>query len=220
VSLPTTADPVEVLGAWDETWVADLTAGGPAGAAALRRLHDILLRACRHQVGRMRAMLPHAGPDELADLALQIADEATVAVLRRLDSFEGRSKFTTWVYQFAVYQAAVEVRKEAWRHREVSSSDHVDLVGLVDRGSSPTEVLEGIELARAVGEAIATALTPHQRRIALALVVEEVPVDLLAEQLGTNRNALYKTLHDARRRLRAALVQSGQLEPPPAGSAP
>jgi RNA polymerase sigma-70 factor (ECF subfamily) len=196
----------------DEEWVADLTAHGPAGEAALRRLHEILLRASRHQVYRLRSMLPNAGPEDLSDLAVAIADEATVSVLRRLDSFEGRSRFSTWAYKFAVYQAGVEVRKQAWRHREIALSDHADLVGLVDRGSSPAELIEATELARAVEHAIETALTPHQRRIALALVVDEVPIDVLAERLGTTRNALYKTLHDARRRLRAALADCGHIE--------
>jgi len=196
----------------DEEWVADLTAEGQAGEVALRRLHEVLLRASRHQVWRLRGMLPHAGPDDLSDLALQVADEATVAVLRRLHTFEGRSRFTTWAYKFAVYQAGVEVRKQAWRHREISLSDHADLVGLVDSSSSPAELIEATELARAVERAIATALTPHQRRIALALVVDEVPIDVLAERLGTTRNALYKTLHDARRRLRAALADCGHLD--------
>ena len=196
----------------DESWVADLTADGPAREVALRRLHEILLRASRHEVWRLRGMLPHAGPQDLADLATQTADEATVAVLRRLDSFEGRSRFTTWAYKFAVYQAGVEVRKQAWRRREISLSDHVDLVGRADPGSSAPDLLEATELARAVEQAIATVLTPHQRRIALALVVDEVPIDVLAERLGTTRNALYKTLHDARRRLRAALVEGGQLD--------
>jgi RNA polymerase sigma-70 factor (ECF subfamily) len=133
-------------------------------------------------------------------------------VLRRLDSFEGRSRFSTWAYKFAVYQAGIEVRRQAWRHREVSLFDSVDLVVLTDRGASPGELVEATELAQAVQHAIVTVLTPHQRRIAIALVVDEIPIDVLAERLGTTRNALYKTLHDARRRLRAALVESGHLD--------
>ncbi|WP_019873488.1 sigma-70 family RNA polymerase sigma factor [Sporichthya polymorpha] len=196
----------------DEKWIADLTADGPDGDAALRRLHELLLRASRHQVYRLRGMLPHAGPEELTDLAMQAADEATVSVLRRLDTFEGRSRFSTWAYKFAVYQAGVEVRKQAWRHKEISLSDSVDLVGMVDHSASPSELAEATELARAVEKAIRTALTPHQRRIAIALVIDEVPIDVLADRLGTTRNALYKTLHDARRRLRAALADCGHLD--------
>lgn len=196
----------------DESWVGDLGSDGPEGDAALRRLHAILLRASRHQVWQLRGMLPHAGTDDLTDLAVQAADEAAMSVLRRLDSFQGRSRFSTWAYKFAIYQAGVEVRKQAWRHREIALSDHIDLVGLTDPASSPAELLEATELARAVERAIATSLTPHQRRIALALVVDEIPIDVLAERLNTSRNALYKTLHDARRRLRAALIESGELD--------
>ena len=103
-------------------------------------------------------------------------------------------------------------QRQAWRHREINLPDHVELV---DRTSSPAEVTEAAQLARAVERAIASALTPHQRQVALALVVDEVPIDVLAERLGTTRNALYKTLHDARRRLRAELVAGGHLDPLP-----
>ena len=197
-----------------EDWVADLTSDGPAGQAALRHLHGILRRASRHQVWRLRGLLPAAGARDLEDLAQQSADEALVSVLRRLGSYEGRSRFTTWAYKFAVLQAGVEVRRQAWRHREVPLPE---TFVVPDRSDSPTELIEASDLARALEAAIATALTPHQRRVAIALVVEQVPIDVLAERLGTNRNALYKTLHDARSRLRAALVATGHLDPPPTG---
>jgi len=196
----------------DESWVADLTVDGPAGAEAVVRLHAILLRASRHQVWRLRGLLPGAGAGELEDLAQQSADEAVVAVLRQLSAFEGRSRFTTWAYKFAIFQAGAEVRRQAWRSREIALPDHVDLV---DRGALPAELTEAGQLARAVEGAIATVLTPHQRRVALALIVEDVPIDVLADRLGTTRNALYKTLHDVRQRLRAALVASGHLDPRP-----
>jgi RNA polymerase sigma-70 factor, ECF subfamily len=108
-----------------------------------------------------------------------------------------------------VFHDGVAVRREAWRHREVALPDTLPLV---DRSPSPSAVSEGAELARVVESAIATRLTPHQRRVVLALLVEEVPIDVLAERLGTNRNALYKALHDARQRLRTVLVESGHLE--------
>ncbi|MGH3361799.1 MAG: RNA polymerase sigma factor [Nocardioides sp.] len=201
----------------DEGWVEDLTSEGSAGHEAARRLHDLLLRASRHQVWRLRHQLPGVGSRDLEDLAQQAADDALVAVLRRLDTFEGRSRFTTWAYKFAILQAGVEVRRQAWRLREVRLPDGVVLV---DRTSSPADLTEASHLARAVEDAIATSLTPHQRRVALALVVEDVPIDVLADRLGTTRNALYKTLHDARRRLRAALIATGHLDPIPDRSTP
>ena len=195
-----------------DSWVADLSADGPVRQEALQRLHAHLLRASRHQVGRMRYLLPGIGARDLDDLAHQAADEALMAVLRRLGSFEGRSRFTTWAYKFAVLQASVEVRRQAWRTREVALPD---TVVLVDPSSSPADLTEAAQLAAAVQDAISTGLTPHQRRVALALLVDGVPIDVLADRLGTNRNALYKTLHDARCRLRASLIATGHLDPSP-----
>lgn len=210
----TSADPGAVTSAADppaetDAWWLDLTDDGPAGQRALARLHDLLLRASRRQVWRLHDSLPGAGPNEIDDLAQQAADDALVAVLRRLGSFEGRSRFTTWAYKFAIFHAGVAVRRQAWRNREVPLPDTLPVV---DTSPSPASVSEGLHLARALHDAIATQLTPHQRRVVLALVVEEVPIDVLADRLGTNRNALYKALHDARRRLRQALTDSGHLE--------
>jgi RNA polymerase sigma-70 factor (ECF subfamily) len=201
----------------NDSWVADLAVDGPVRHEALLRLHALLLRASRHQVWRLRGLLPGIGARDLEDLAQQAADEALVAVLRRLGSFEGRSRFTTWAYKFGVLHAGVEVRRQAWRTREVTLPD---TVVLVDPDSTPPDLTEAAQLAAAVQDAIMTALTPHQRRVALALLVDETPIDVLADRLGTTRNALYKTLHDARTRLRAALVASGHLDPTPDRSTP
>jgi len=198
-----------------DAWWLDLTDDGPAGQQALSRLHELLLRASRRQVWRLRESLPGAGPAEIGDLAQQAADDALVAVLRQLGSFEGRSRFTTWAYKFGVLHAGVAVRRQAWRSREVPLPDSLPLV---DTSPSPAAVSEGAQLARAVQDAISTDLTPHQRRVVLALVVEEIPIDVLAERLGSSRNALYKALHDARQRLRRVLAERGYLETPPTRS--
>jgi RNA polymerase sigma-70 factor, ECF subfamily len=201
----------------DDAWWLDLTDEGGAGSQALERLREVLLRAARHQVWRLCNLLPGAGSDELEDLAQQAADDALMAVLRRLGTFEGRSRFTTWAYKFGVLHAGVAVRRQAWRHREVTLSDRL---AVPDPAPSPAAITEATDLARALEAAIAHELTPHQRRVVVALLVEGVPIDVLAERLGSTRNALYKTLHDARRRLRAALTASGQLEVHPDRSTP
>jgi RNA polymerase sigma-70 factor (ECF subfamily) len=189
-----------------EDWIAELTATGPVRDDALRRLHALLLRAARFQVSRMSAMRAAVGAAQVDDVINLAADEAMVAVLSKLATFEGRSRFTTWAYKFAVLQAAVELRRHAWSPREVPLDAAPPLV---EPRPSPDEYAEGTEFAAAVRDAIDRVLTPHQRRIALALIVDEVPIDVLADRLGTNRNALYKTLHDARGRLRAHLAGQG-----------
>ena len=202
------ADPTP---ASDDTWWTHLGDAGPQGDEALARLHQLLVRASRHQVWRLRDLLHGADADEIDDLAQQAADDAMVAVLRKLPTFEGRSRFTTWAYKFAILQAGVAVRAQAWRDREVPLPDSVTLA---DAGPSPAQMSEAAHLARAVQDAIATELTPYQRRVVLALLVEGVPIDVLADRLGSSRNALYKALHDARQRLRHALVASGHLDAP------
>lgn len=193
----------------DAAWHRDLTAEGPAGDDALARLREVLLRATRHQVWRLRDQLPGAGPGDLEDLAQRAANDALLAVLRQLETFEGRSRFTTWAWKFGVLHAGVAVRRQAWRHREVALPDYLPLT---DAAPTPEALTEADQLRHAVEVAIQRDLTAHQRTVALALIVEGVPIDVLAERTGSTRNALYKTLHDARRRLRTSLIASGLLD--------
>jgi RNA polymerase sigma-70 factor (ECF subfamily) len=190
----------------DHQWVGRLSATGPASDDAVARLHELMVRAARHRVSRMpeAAGLGAVRRDELVHAA---ADSATVSALARLDRFEGRSKFTTWAYKFGILEAGAEVRRAVWRDREVRLHDVTE--PREKPASSPEAYVEGRDLARAVQHGLSEALTPHQRRIAIALLVDEVPIDVLAERLDTNRNALYKTLHDARRRLQAHLSAAG-----------
>ena len=154
---------------------------------------------------RRRQSLPHLYGDELDAIAQEAADDAAVSVLRRLDDFRGRSRFTTWVYKFALLEAAVKLRKRSWQGREVPLEPETwNLFSSV--GPGPSEEAEQAELVRAVQRGLEVALTPHQRRVLVALALNGVPIDVLADRLGTTRGALYKTLHDGRRRLRAHLA--------------
>ena len=191
-----------------DDWVRALTVPGPLQDEAMSLLHDLMLRAARRQVLRMTPMLGGVGFDVVDEIAHQSANDAMMAVLAKLGSFEGRSRFTTWAYKFAVLQAATDVRRRVWRERAVDV-DRLELVP--DRGATSEQYAEAVDLASAVRHAIDTVLSQHQRRILLALVVEEIPVDVLAERLGATRNALYKTLHDARKRLRTHLRETGHL---------
>jgi len=207
VAAPAPASPVEA----ERDWVGALTSAGPDQDVALRDLHGLLIRAARHQVWRMRSQVPHLGPIALDDLANAAADEALTAMLPKLHTFEGRSRFTTWAYKFAILQAANEIRREAWSRQEVTLHDDPPATST----DGPEAVAVGADLAAAVTVAMHAALTTYQRRIAIALLVDGVPIDVLADRLGTTRGALYKTLHVARSRLRAHLVASGHLHPEP-----
>jgi RNA polymerase sigma-70 factor, ECF subfamily len=192
------------------TWLRNLRDQGPAREEAVARVHALLLRAARFEVARRRPGLPHLRGDEFGEIALEAADDALMSVLARLDDFRGASRFSTWVYKFALLEAAVKLRKRAWQGREIPlEQESWDLLSSAALG--PAGAAEQSELLAALQDGIA-ALTPHQRRVLVALAVNGVPIDVLADRLNTNRGALYKTLHDARRNLRTYLANRG-LEP-------
>ena len=178
--------------------VAALRAGREDAMVELRAL---MLRAARFELHHRRG-LPY---DEAEDLAAQAANDAMVAVLRKLDTFRGQSRFTTWAYKFALLEAGVKARRRAWQDREVPLED----IGLREGGPSVEQTVEDAELLRAVRDAMRTELTDHQREVFIALALNGVPIDVLAERLETTRGALYKTLHDARRKLRRHLAAAG-----------
>ena len=189
-------------------WLAALRATGPEHDDAVRRLHELLLKAARFEVGRRRATLPHLRGDDFDDLAHQAANDAMVAVLRKLGDYRGDSRFTTWAYKFALLEAAVKLRKRAWQGREVPLEPETWEIFPADH-SSPEQSAEQSELFREIQTGIESALTDHQREVLVALALNNVPIDVLAERLNTTRGALYKTLHDARKKLRAHIAEKG-----------
>ena len=189
-------------------WLSSLRATGAARDDAVARLHALLLRAARFEVSRRRATMPHIRGNDLDDLAQQAADDALVSVLRRLDDFRGASRFTTWAYKFALLEAAVKLRTRAWQGREIPLEEGA-WNGFPDAAIEPVALAEQRELLGTLRQAIDTILTAHQRRVLVALAIDGVPIDVLADRLGTTRGALYKTLHDARRKLRMHLEASG-----------
>jgi RNA polymerase sigma-70 factor, ECF subfamily len=197
-----------LLDADSREWLRCLRASGAERENAVGRLHALLLNAARFEVARRRPTLAHLRGGDLDDIANQAADDALMGVLRRLDDFRGASRFTTWAYKFAIYEAAVKLRKRAWQGREVPIEPEGWAL-FSNSGPEPDDEAEQSELVAAVQAAIAEVLTPHQRRVLVALAVNGVPIDVLAERLNTNRNALYKTLHDARRKLRNHLNERG-----------
>ena len=201
----TDAAPVE------RNWVDALTGEGAERDEALGDLHDLMLRAARFELGRRRAALSHVRGEDVEDLAVQAADDALVALLGKLHTYRGASRFTTWAYKFALLEAGVRVRRRAWQGREVVLEPE-SWPELADVGPSVEERREGAELLAALKSAVREQLTSHQRAVFTALALNEVPIDVLSERLGTTRGALYKTLHDARRKLRAELAAGGFVE--------
>jgi RNA polymerase sigma-70 factor (ECF subfamily) len=206
---PLSAAPGPVSSTSDsEAWLSALRSSGPVRDQAVAALHDLLLRGARFEASRRRAALSHVRGEELDDLATQAADDALMAVLGKLDDFRGASRFTTWAYKFALLEAGVRLRRRAWQEREVVL-DSDSWTRLAPSTPGPADGAERAEVMRALSECIGDDLTPHQRQVLVALAIDGVPIDVLAERLETTRGALYKTLHDARRKLRTVLADKG-----------
>lgn len=197
--------------AHSRAWLWALRGEHPEREAAVTKLHELLLRAARFELGRRQAALSHVRGEELDDIAMQAADDALMAVLAKLDDFRGASRFTTWAYKFALLEAGVKLRRRAWQDREVVLEPD-SWANFSDRGVSAHEELEQAAVIDKLREAIDEELTPHQRQVFTALALNDVPIDVLAERLNSNRGALYKTLHDARRKLRHELAASGLVQ--------
>jgi RNA polymerase sigma-70 factor (ECF subfamily) len=207
-SLPATAS---TSARTSERWIDALRGNGIERERAIADLHSLLLRAARFEVSRRRAALNHVRGDELEDVATQAADDALVAVLAKLDQYRGASRFTTWAYKFALLEAGVRLRRRAWQRREVVLEPEA-WPAFADERSSAQDRLEHAELLDALKRAIDGRLSSHQREVFVALALNQVPIDVLAERLNTTRGALYKTLHDARRKLRQELAGAGLID--------
>jgi RNA polymerase sigma-70 factor, ECF subfamily len=190
-------------------WLEELRAGAGVRDTALERLHEILHRVARAEAFRRAGGRPVDAAQDLDHLALEAANDALAAIDRKLESFRGESRFTTWAYKFAVLEVSVRLRRRSWQGRRVELSES-SWDRLADRSADAESAAAHRELLAAVRRAVATTLTEHQRQVFTAAVVEEVPIDVLADRLGVARGAVYKTLHDARRKLRASLGESAE----------
>jgi RNA polymerase sigma-70 factor (ECF subfamily) len=191
-------------------WVAALQSPGAERDGTVARLHEALLRVARSELRRRHGQLDVSGP-ELDDLAHQAAADAMLAILAKLDQFRGESKFTTWAFKFVMFEVSAKIGRHFWRRPPVALTAE-DWDRLPDRfGFDPAGESERRDFVRAVHQAVQEDLTEHQRQVFVALVLDGIPMDALAEKLGSSRNAIYKTMFDTRRKLRVSLVANGYL---------
>jgi RNA polymerase sigma-70 factor, ECF subfamily len=191
-------------------WLQALADDGPRRESALAELYAMLLRAARREVARRGPRVQITGP-ELEDLACQAAGDALLAITRKAAQFRGQSRFTTWAYKFVIFEVSAKIGRHFWRHPS-RPLDAESWDRLPDRfGFDPVQESEWRDLLAALRRAVDTELTPRQREVFVAVTLNDVPPDALAIELGSNRNALYKMMFDARRKLRAALVADGYL---------
>jgi len=198
-----------------DDWVRALSVAGVERERATARLHEMLLRVARAEAHRRGGQLRISGP-ELDDLAHQAAADAVLAIIAKIGEFRGESRFTTWAYKFVIFEVSGKIGRHFWR-RPAAPLDAEDRDRPpADRfGLDPARESEWRDLVRALRRAVDEELTQHQRHIFTAIALDGVPLDALAAQLGSTRNALYKTMFDARRKLRASLEAAGYLHENP-----
>jgi RNA polymerase sigma-70 factor, ECF subfamily len=189
-------------------WLDDLRAGRATREDALARLHGLLLGVARGEALRRRRSLPGAVIADLDALCMQAADDALGAIVGKLDAFRGESRFTTWAYKFAILEISMRLRRSTWDRRRIALDD-TSWDRLADPAPDAQHGIEQQQLMAALRSAVDGALTRRQRDVFVAVAVEEVPIDVVAERMGTSRGAVYKVLHDARRKLRRILAQAG-----------
>ncbi|MGE5248795.1 MAG: RNA polymerase sigma factor [Bacteroidota bacterium] len=199
----------------NEQWINDLRADGAQQQAALEDLRSLLLRAALFFFSRHPGDLAGLGHDEILQRAEDCAQDALLAVTTRLADFRGDSKFTTWAYKFAINIALMAARRERWKGVSLdelsSSTENAGFQGLLqDRAAgAPEHSLMQDEVSETLRKAIESDLTDRQRQVLVMMVFNDVPLDEVARHFGTNRNAVYKLLHDARRKLKSSLRARG-----------
>jgi RNA polymerase sigma-70 factor, ECF subfamily len=190
-------------------WMTGLRASGVRRDTTVAELRDLLLRVARFECQRRRWLLRVSGP-ELEDIAQQAANDALVSIMAKLDEFRGESRFTTWAYKFVMFQVSTKIGRHFWRTGSATVDEPVDPERIADRlATAPDKRAEQRELLGALARAVEQDLTEHQRKVFVAIALDDVPVDALAAELGSSRNAIYKALFDARRKLRASLAGAG-----------
>lgn len=198
----------------NEEWVAQLR-DGSAHSATLEELRLRLQRSIYYYLSQERSDLSGLAPSELEEMAQDLAQDATLRVLENLDNFRGESRFTTWANKIAIRIAISDLRRARYRDFSLDEltangdfiSAQANLISVAP--PNPETVAERENAKLILDNALKNALTERQYQALVAVAMHDIPMDIVAEQLGTNRNALYKLIHDARRKLRQYLEEQG-----------
>jgi RNA polymerase sigma-70 factor (ECF subfamily) len=195
----------------NEEWIADLKSEGEQKEAALADLRSVIA------AGLPYALSKYLSPDnpQFQSLADEVTQDTLLRVLDHLDSFEGRSRFTTWVHKIAVRIALTELRRRRWRDFSLDSlvektEEGVSFPSLmIDPSPNPDTLTQQSDMMERIGRLINEELTDKQRQAMVATAIKGVPLEEVARRMDMNRNALYKLLHDARLRLKKRLANEG-----------
>jgi RNA polymerase sigma-70 factor (ECF subfamily) len=201
----------------NEQWLADLVSpDSTRQGAAMDDLRTYLRRGILYYLSHERSDLAELSSEELRQMAEDFAQDATLRVLENLGSFRGDSRFTTWAMKVATRTVISELRRARYRDFSLDqlTADGEFMIALDQTDNNrqplgPEKWTERDNVLQIIQKALEEVLTERQRAALEAVTLRGVPMDIVAEQMGTNRNALYKLLHDARKKLRAHLEEQG-----------
>jgi RNA polymerase sigma-70 factor, ECF subfamily len=192
-------------------WLDDLQAGGLKQEEALKDLREGILRVLLNYIARHHVVRPTSSPEEADHLAQDCTQEALLIILKSLDTFRGESRFTTWAYQVAIRVVLGEIRRRRWNEVSLDRSqvgEDLPAWPIEDTKSpDPERALQQVQTWEILKTIIENDLTLRQRSVLVANVFQGMPLDAVAEWLGTNRDNVYKILHDARKKLKRCLVE-------------
>jgi RNA polymerase sigma-70 factor (ECF subfamily) len=189
----------------NEEWLRDLQ--GPDKNLAIADLRETLVRGLTYA-------LSSRIETNLSELVEDFAQDALLRILDNLDTFRGESRFTTWAQKIAVRVAFSELRRQRWKDialQDLHPDDSTDFTPtiLADPSPDPEKRTDQIVLAEMIHKMIEEELTERQRTAMMAIMVGGMPLEEVARRMDTNRNALYKLIHDARKKLQQSLLSRG-----------
>lgn len=198
----------------NEEWLAELRADSQVQAEAIEDLRQRLKRSIRYYLGQDRSDLRDLSSQEIERMADDLAQDATLRVIDNMDNFRGESQFTTWANRIAIRLAISDLRRARYKDFSLDNltADGEILptnISTTIGPPSPETTVERDDVLGRINRALDEALTERQRKALIAVAIQGVPMDVVAEQMDSNRNALYKLVHDARRKLRAHLESQG-----------
>jgi RNA polymerase sigma-70 factor (ECF subfamily) len=194
----------------NEDWLTDLHAAGEQRETALSDLHVIIIAGLPYALSKW--ILP--GDPRFSALVEEVTQETILRAIAKLDTFEGRSQFTTWVHTIGVRIALSELRRAKWREvsldeMQQGNDPEDEAREMPDQGQSVEKSIENKEMMHMLQQVMQHELTDKQRKALMAVAVQGMPLEEVARRMGTERNALYKLLHDARLKLKKHLEKQG-----------
>jgi RNA polymerase sigma-70 factor (ECF subfamily) len=199
----------------NQEWILALTSTGAQQAEAIEALREYLLRAALYTLSKNLDDLNQLDPGQRVAFAEDCAQDALIAVLTHLGEFRGESRFTTWAYKFGVNVTLTRARRERWKRVSldpfIENVDELDWLQWKETPSFLSSELPALkaEVITAIEEIIRKELTERQRQVLKLIAFDQVPMDVVVERLGSNRNAVYKLLHDARLKVKRQLRARG-----------